>query len=71
MDLAPGTRIELIFMGNDPNPIAPGSKGTVLSVQKWPGTNELQINVKWDSGRGLMLLYPHDKFMVITETKVS
>lgn len=27
-----GKRIELIMMGSDPNPIEPGTKGTVLFV---------------------------------------
>ena len=26
----PGTRIELDYMGDDPRPIAPGTKGTVF-----------------------------------------
>ena len=28
----PGTRIELDYMGDDPRPIAPGTKGTVRIV---------------------------------------
>lgn len=55
-----GDRIELVSMENDPDPIAPGERGTidylgaVLQGQR-------QIGVKWDSGRSLMLLLPMDK----------
>ena len=58
-----GDRIKLTKMENDPNPIAPGTQGTVLDVNQLG--DEAQIKVKWDNGRGLMLSYPHDKFEVI------
>lgn len=56
-----GDRIRLIHMPDDPYPIPPGATGTVTSV------NELQIGVSWDSGRGLKLAVPEDKFEVIRE----
>ena len=59
----PGDRIELVLMENDPNPIAPGTKGTVKDVNQLG--EEAQIMVAWDNGRGLMLSYPHDKFKVL------
>ena len=50
----PGDRIRLIEMPNDPSPIEPGSEGTVLEINN-EGREIEQIDVKWDSGRTLML----------------
>jgi hypothetical protein len=55
-----GDRIEMILMENDPRPIEPGTKGTVLTIHPI-GNNESQMQVKWDNGRSLMVLLPHDK----------
>jgi len=55
----PGQRIRLIAMGEDPDPIAPGTEGTVT------GGNGSQIWVAWDNGRSLMLALPHDTYEVI------
>ena len=52
-----GTRIELIQMGDDPHPIAPGTKGTVVYVDDMG-----QIGVKWDNGRTLSLIPEEDDF---------
>jgi hypothetical protein len=65
--LRPGDRIELVSMLNDPNPIAPGTKGTVTFVTdlgSW-----VQVGVNWDNGRGLMLTLPEDKLKVLTPCK--
>lgn len=59
-----GDRIRLDYMGNDPDPIKPGSEGTVQMVTQFIG-DELNISVKWDSGRTLGLVHPHDKFTVL------
>ena len=64
MDVRPGSRVRLISMPSttDPDPIDPGSLGTVLSV-----TEGLlpQIEVQWDSGRALFLLPDIDQYEVI------
>ena len=59
-----GDRIRLIEMPDDPCPIPPNSEGTVDRVQPlWD--NQIQIGVKWDSGRTLSLIYPKDTFTVL------
>lgn len=46
-------------MDNDPDPIPPGSEGTVRFV------NDLgQVGVNWDNGRRLILV-PEDRYEVI------
>ena len=57
----PGTRIELDYMGDDPRPIAPGTKGTVKIVDDI-GT----VHCIFDSGRCLGLIPGEDTFHVIT-----
>lgn len=59
-----GDIIELISMDNDPNPIEAGDTGEVESVSSM-GPGEYQIQVDWESGRRLHLLYPQDKFRII------
>lgn len=61
-----GDRIKLTMMVDDPDPIAPGTEGTVTDVTEvrirpywW------QITVDWDNGRGLSLSAPPDVFEVI------
>ena len=57
-----GTRIRLVSMPNDPDPVPVGSEGTVighstaLSGQLW---------VAWDNGRSLCLLPGTDVWEVI------
>ena len=58
----PGTRIELDFMGDDPRPIAPGTKGTVRIVDDM-GTGHCDF----DNGRRLGLIPGEDSFHEITE----
>lgn len=55
-----GTRIELVSMGDDPNPIQSGAKGTVSHVDDI-GT----VHVEWDNGRVLGLIPGEDNFRVI------
>lgn len=58
----PGTRIQLDFMGDDPRPIPPGTKGTVKVVDDI-GT----AHCSFDNGRYLGLIPGEDAFHVITE----
>jgi hypothetical protein len=65
---ATGDRIEMIRMSDDPNPIAPGTKGTVRHVEPvrlGPGDNFTQIDVLWDNGRTLMVVCPPDRIRKI------
>jgi RNase P/RNase MRP subunit p29 len=54
-----GKRVRLIKMVGDPYPVTPGTEGTVYNV----GNNV--INVKWDNGRTLGIIYGVDKFEII------
>ena len=56
----PGTRIELDCMGDDPRPIAPGTKGTVKLVDDI-GT----VHCIFDNGRCLGLIPGEDLFHAI------
>lgn len=54
-----GTRVEFLgHGGHEPDPLVLGELGTVT------GGNGSQINVKWDSGRSLMLLVGVDRWRV-------
>lgn len=55
-----GTRIELDYMGDDPRPIPPGTKGTVRIVDDM-GT----VHCNFDNGRQLGLIPGEDMFHVI------
>ena len=55
-----GTRIELDFMGDDPHPIASGTKGTVRIVDDM-GT----VHCDFDNGRRLGLIPGEDCFHAI------
>lgn len=56
-----GQRIRLIEMPNDPCPIPPGTEGTVSAVLN-PDTPSVQICVKWDIARSLMLIPGVDRW---------
>ena len=60
----PGTRIVLDSMGDDPRPIAPGTKGTVRIVDDI-GT----VHCDFDNGRRLGLVPGEDVFHTISERK--
>jgi len=51
-------------MPYDPNPIEPGSRGTVIAVQDVMG--QTHIEVAWDSGRTLSLVAAVDSWTVTT-----
>ena len=57
-----GTRIELDCMGDDPRPIAPGTRGTVRVVDDM-GT----VHCDFDNGRRLGLVPGEDSFHAIIE----
>ena len=56
----PGTRIRLLNMPNDPNPLPAGSCGTVRAVD-----DAGQLLMQWDNGRSLSLLPGVDSFEVL------
>jgi len=65
----PGDRIVLVVMPDDPNPVTPGTKGTVNFVRRC-GTSWgawLQVDVDWDNGRKLMLAVPPDEFVLLPD----
>ena len=61
-----GTRIQLDYMGDDPRPIEPGTKGTVRTVDDM-GT----VHCDFDNGRCLGLVPGEDSFHVIAERNRS
>lgn len=54
-----GSRIQLKEMGNDLNPIPPGSMGTLRAIDDL-GT----FHVKWDNGRELGVVIGEDRFAI-------
>lgn len=59
--VAAGTRIVLLSMPDDPDPVPEGTRGTVLRA------NEDQLIVEWDNGRSLNVLIGIDRFAVVGE----
>lgn len=60
-------------MRDDPDPIPPGSRGTItnLSTVDVGDGPYLQVSVTWDSGRTLALCSPPDQFRYIDEPPCS
>jgi hypothetical protein len=54
-----GKRVRLIKMFEELDPVAPGTEGTVYNV----GADV--INVEWDNGRMLGMIWELDRFEVI------
>ena len=61
-----GTRIELIRMGDDPRPVPPGTRGTVVYVDDMG-----QIGMRWDNGQTLSLIPGEDSFRVLTQEEAK
>jgi hypothetical protein len=57
-----GTRIRLVAMPDDPEPVPPGTTGTVTSVYRF--ADGAQVSVDWDpsAGRSLCLWIPPDTY---------
>lgn len=54
-----GKRVRLIEMFEELDPVTPGTEGTVYNV----GADV--INVEWDNGRMLVMIWELDRFEVI------
>ena len=61
LNYPPGTRLELISMGKDPDPVPPGTRGTVERVNSYG-----DIEMSWDNGRSLRLIPGEDSFRKLT-----
>ncbi len=66
LNYPPGTRLELISMDNDPLPIPPGTRGTVLGVD-----DAGSIMMRWDNGRSLSLIPGEDVFRKLPMEEAS
>ena len=61
LNYPPGTRLELISMGKDPDPVPHGTRGTVERVNSYG-----DIEMSWDNGRTLSLIPGEDSFRKLT-----
>lgn len=61
LNYPPGTRLEFISMGKDPDPVPPGTRGTVVRVNSYG-----DIEMSWDNGRTLSLIPGEDSFRKLT-----
>ena len=61
MKFPKGTRIQLIQMGVDPQPIPLGKTGTIDFID-----DLAQIHVSWDNGSTLALVPQEDLFRIIS-----
>ena len=61
-----GTRSVLLSMGNDPNPILPGTRGTVNVVD-----DIATVHCTFDNGRTLGIAYGEDSFRALTAEELA
>lgn len=61
-----GTPIVLLSMGNDPNPILPGTRGTVNVVD-----DIATVHCTFDNGRTLGIAYGEDSFRALTAEELA
>ena len=66
LNYPPGTRIELNSMGSDSDPVPPGTRGTVYSVNSYG-----DIEMDWDNGRKLSLIPSEDSFRKLTPEEIA
>ena len=66
LNYPPGTRLELIEMGDDPRPVASGTRGTVKVVDDMGS-----IHMQWDNGRTLALIPGEDRFRKPTQAEIA
>lgn len=59
-----GMRIRMVSMTDDPNPIAPGTEGTIRLVD-----DAGVIHVKWDDGRSLGVIPGVDHYQLMPDSK--
>lgn len=67
-DLKVKDRVRLLKMGDDPDPITPGTMGTIVGIYP-QGSTWAQVDVKWDNGRNLMLVIPPDQVEKVVVAK--
>ena len=62
-----GDTIEMINMEDEVNAIPKGTKGVVKNISShvFSGEPEEHLEVKWENGRTLKVLLPHDKIRII------
>lgn len=65
-DYPPGTRIMLLRMENDPNPVESGTRGTVKHVDDI-GT----LHCRFDNGRNLGVVPGEDSFRKLTDEELA
>jgi hypothetical protein len=58
-----GDRVELQHMVGDPYPIPVGAQGTVRDCRWIEAFNQWHVDVDWDSGRTLKVLFPPDRIL--------
>ena len=66
LNYPPGTSLELIEMGDDPRPVASGTRGTVKVVDDMGS-----IHMQWDNGRTLALIPGEDRFRKLTQAEIA
>ncbi len=72
MSYQKGDRVRLVRMGDDPDPVEPGTEGVVVHTAelRFPGERpQMQVSVSWDNGRSLRCLVPPDVLVRVDSTQ--